>query len=201
MATRWRTDRPVPRPAAVQRAAARSALPALVALMALSVLAVPACGPAGRTEPEENPLWEPPVDAEVVASADEAAKWAYRRRAEADLDGDGVVEALVIAAQAEVDARGRPLWEDGHAWAVYVEAAGGERTLLYGAFVPNGFAEAAILAPSGDGRRDVLVQERTPRRVRALEVRYGGPGAASLRSGAYYELESWLPGSAGLFSP
>jgi len=36
---------------------------------------------------------------------------------------------------------GIPLWEDGHRWDVIVED-GDARTLLYGAFVPNGDADA-----------------------------------------------------------
>jgi hypothetical protein len=133
-----------------------------------------------------------------VRSADEPSTWEYRRSLEVDLDGDAREERLVIASDVTLRPDGSPLWEDGHRWAVYVEPAGpeGRRTLLFAAFVPNGFVEAAALAPGEGGRRRVLVQERTPHQLRALEVAYEGPGAARLSSGAYYQLGTWLEGAA-----
>ena len=75
--------------------------------------------------------------------------------------------------------------------------------LLFGrsersAFVPHGFVEAAVLQPSSAGQRELLVQERTPKQVRALTITYEGPDQARSVSAAYYQLESWLPGSATL---
>ena len=163
----------------------------------LALAAATACRPAPAAR-SGNPLDAPPIDAQRVRSVEEAAAWAYHRDASADLDGDGRAERIVIAADVTVRADGRPLWEDGHRWAVYVEAPAGERTLLYAAFVPNGFAEAAILAAGQDGRRRVLVQERTPPQVRALDLEYLRPGTARTMSAAHYQVEQWLPGSAAL---
>jgi hypothetical protein len=142
-----------------------------------------------------NPLEAAPVDTARVKAA-EVASWGYRREISADLDGDEKLERLVIAADVSMGPTG-PIWEDGHRWAVYVEPAKGERTLLYGAFVPNGFAEAAVLAPDDDDRRKVLIQERTPQQTRALEVEYD-KGKARLSSGAYYQVGEWLPGAASM---
>jgi hypothetical protein len=153
------------------------------------------CTPARREE--RNPLEAPPIDTTKVRSVDEAAGWKYRRELAVDLDGDRAEERLVIAADAEVDGAGTPLWEDGHRWAVFVESPQG-RTPLYAAFVPNGFVEVAALAPDDAGRRKVLVQERTRDQLRALEVEYEGPRRARLSSGAYYQLGEWLPGSAAM---
>lgn len=144
---------------------------------------------------EPNPLTAPPIDTTKVRTADEAASFDYRQELSVDLDGDEQEERLVLAADAEIGSNGKPLWEDGHRWAVFVEGSGA-RTLLYAAFVPNGFVETAALAADRDGRRKVLVQERVPAQLRALEVEYQGPGAARLSSGAYYQIGSWLPGSA-----
>ncbi len=69
---------------------------------------------------------------------------------------------------------------------------------MYTAFVPNGFVEAALLQASSEGRREVLVQERTPQQLRALVVAYEAPGKARSVSGAYYQVETWFPGSASL---
>jgi hypothetical protein len=146
---------------------------------------------------EVNPLLAPPVDSSRVRSPQEPSTWPYRRALSADLDGDRREERLVIACDVTLGADGKPLWEDGHRWSVYVEAPEG-RTLLYAAFVPNGFVEAAALAPDDSGKRRVLVQERTPSQLRSLEIAYEGPGAASSSSGAHYQLGTWLEGSAAM---
>jgi hypothetical protein len=147
---------------------------------------------------ESNPLENPPIDSARVSSADTAATWGYRKEGTADLNGDGTAERVVVAADAALGPNGAPLWEDGHRWAVYVETPSGKRTLLYGAFVPNGFTEVALLAPDSEGRRRVLVQERTPQQMRVLEVEYLGEGSARESSGAYYQIGEWLPGAASM---
>lgn len=159
---------------------------------------VAACRPANPPAEAHDPLYAPPVDSARVGSVQQVAGWAYRRELQADLNGDGRPERLVIAADVEVRPDGMPLWEDGHRWALFAESASGERTMLYSAFVPHGFAEAAVLQPDQQGRRRVLVQERTPQQVRALEVEYRAPGDARSTSSAYYQIESWMPGSASL---
>lgn len=157
-----------------------------------------ACRPANPpAAAERNPLEAPPVDSARVGDVRQAAGWAYRRELSADLDGDGQAERLVLASDVEVRPDGTPLWEDGHRWMLFAETPAGERTILYSAFVPNGFAEAAVLQPDGQRRR-VLVQERTPQHLRSLEVEYRGPGSARSSSSAYYQVESWMPGSASL---
>lgn len=164
----------------------------------LSMLVLLAACRSGEPAAEHNPLRAPPVDSVRVGSAEQAAGWKYRRESSADLDGDGRPERLVMAADAEVAPDGTPLWEDGHRWALFAESADGRRTLLYSAFVPNGFAEAAVLQPDGQGLRRVLVQERTPQQVRALEIEYRGAGDARSSSAAYYQIEQWMPGGASL---
>jgi hypothetical protein len=174
------------------RAGASRALAALLASAAL--LALPACDRL-RGDRGGNPTEAAPVDTARI-HAPEVATWGYRREISADLDGDGRLERVVIAADVAMGPTG-PLWEDAHRWAVYVEPAKGARTLLYGAFVPNGFAEAAVLGSADDRERRVLIQERTPKQVRALEVEYDR-GKVRLRSAAYYQIGEWLPGSAAM---
>ena len=164
-------------------------------LFGIAAMSLVACQLAGSRR-ERNPLEDAPVDTARV-KVGEVSSWGYRREISADLDGDKRLERVVIAADVRVGPGG-PLWEDGHRWAVYVEPPKGERTLLYGAFVPNGFTEAAILGADDEGKRRVLVQERTPHQMRALEVVYEEPGQARLSSGAYYQLGEWLPGSAAM---
>lgn len=156
-----------------------------------------ACRPAAPGAAERNPLEAPPVDSARV-SIGTVDGWRYRRELSADLDGDGQPERLVLTSDVEVRPDGVALWEDGHRWALVAQNAAGARTLLYAAFVPNGFAEAAVLQADGQGRRKVLVQERTPQQLRALEIEYRAPGDARSASAAYYQVESWLPGGASL---
>lgn len=144
-----------------------------------------------------SPLDQPPIEAKLRVSADAALAWPYRKTTSGDLDGDGSSESVVLAADVSFSSRGVPLWEDGHRWAVVVEGRR-TRTLVYAAFVPNGFVEAALLEPGSDGRRQVLVQQRSSRELRAFTIAYEGPGQARSASAAYYQVESWLPGAATL---
>jgi hypothetical protein len=138
-----------------------------------------------------RPLEAPPVDATRI-SIDDARKWSYRRVVETDLDGDSVNEQVVLASDVQLNPVGLPIWEDGHRWVVFIEKDD-QSTLLYGAFVPNGHAEVAVLSSDSEGRRHVLIQERTPQQTRSFVVSYEGPGIAKTVSGAYYQVEHWLP--------
>lgn len=159
------------------------------------VLAGAACS---RDPSRSNtPMDALPIDAKVKVTPAEALTWGYHNEIEADLDGDGSAETVVLAADVSVSSRGVPLWEDGHRWALVVEDDQRE-TLLYAAFVPNGFAEAAIMQKGSDGKRQVLVQQRTPGDLRAFEIAYDGPAKARSSSAAYYSIERWLPGAAAL---
>lgn len=147
--------------------------------------------PACSAPPQSAALDSPPVDSRRIR-LDQTQRWTHRRFVDADLDGDGSQERVILAADVQSDSRGIPLWEDGHRWAVIVED-GDTRTLLYGAFVPNGDAETAVLSPDSTDRRHVLVRERTPQQSRAFVIAYDGPGRARTVSAAYDQVERWLP--------
>lgn len=147
--------------------------------------------------PEENPLSAPPVDTKLAVSARDVLGWGYHRELRADLNGDGSPEQVVLASDVVMSDRGLPLWEDGHRWAVVVRD-GETDTLVFLAFVPNGFVEAAVMTASSEGDRDLWIQERTPAQVRDIAVSYDGPGAGRTVSAAYYQIEQWMPGSARL---
>jgi hypothetical protein len=171
----------------------------LVTLACGLALVAAGCSDERVARREPNPLEAPPIDTTRVRSAEAAASWSYRTEHVADLDGDGQDERIVLAADVTLAANGTPLWEDGHRWAAWVESPG-TRTLLYAAFVPNGFVEAAALRPDDKGKRKVLVQERSRSQLRALEIEYRAPGTARLTSAAYYQVDAWLPGSAAMSS-
>lgn len=159
-------------------------------LLAAGLLAACAQPPRDRGAPA--PLGAPPIDPEIARAR--PAGWPHRLKQRADLNGDGEHETVVLAADVDVDARGRPLWEDGHRWAVLVEhPAGAPPTLLYAAFVPHGTVTAAVGATSAEGGARVVLVERRPERLRVMDLAYHGPGQAQLISDAHYPLHAWLP--------
>jgi hypothetical protein len=80
--------------------------------------------------------------------------------ATADVDGDGAAERVDLAATVELDGRGVPLWEDGHAWMVAVRD-GADTYPLIERFVPWGGAAFWIVAPDSAGPATILVQTST----------------------------------------
>jgi len=159
------------------------------------LLAIPfaACACGSNPEPPRPPAADTVrTDASRPQALEEALGWRHHKTIDADLNGDSANERIVLASDVTVDASGRPLWEDGHRWAVFAEAEG-QHTLLYAAFVPNGHVEAAVLTPGADGVRRVLIHERTPNQMRSHVVLYVRPGNAKTEAVADYRVEQWLP--------
>lgn len=155
-------------------------------------LVLAACSPSAAP-PGDASGGRLPVDDRVQLAA--AAQWPHRQAVEADVDGDGTAEGVVLVSDVTLDREGRPLWEDGHRWAVFVDDEG-QRTLLYGDFVPNGHVEAGVVSGAEGRARHVLVRERTPQRARTFVIAYDGPGAARGVSAAAYQVEQWVPSLA-----
>lgn len=101
--------------------------------------------------------------------------WNYHRSASADIDGDGALERVVIAARVEM-VRGRPAWDDGQQWQVYVEEADSSRTVVYARRLQLGALTLRIEASSGSGPRHIVLMEHLPDRLAVYEVGYRGPG-------------------------
>ena len=128
-----------------------------------------------------------PVDTARIRSAAEALAWRHGRHVEVDLNGDGRNERVSLRSDVSVGSNDKPLWEDGHRWAVVVED-GARQTLLYGAFVPNGHVEMAILED-----RSVLVVQRTPQQLQTFVVAYNAAGEAVTISAASHSVSQWMP--------
>jgi hypothetical protein len=168
-------------------------------LCILSCLVVGLLLLSGACIHDPSSLNQPPHDDFVTidVTAEAVGAWTHRHSIEADLDGDGAPETVILLSDVETLPDGRPIWEDGHRWALLV-MDGSVTTLAYAAFVPNGFVEAAIGSRGSDGRREVVLLERTPAQLRTLTVVYDGPGKIRAASAAHYQIESWLPGFARL---
>lgn len=91
-----------------------------------------------------------------------APRYAYTLldSATADVDGDGAPERVDLAATVELDARGEPLWDDGHQWMVAVRD-GGETYPLAERFVPWGGMAFWVVAGDSAGPAAILVQTST----------------------------------------
>lgn len=105
-------------------------------------------------------------------------QWGYVQRAKADFDGDGQDETAVLIANVTLDARGSPLWEDGHHWQIYIEEADSTRTYVYSRFLPNGIIEGSVTLPNEEKRPTIVLREITPHALAFYEVRYSGPQQA-----------------------
>jgi len=95
--------------------------------------------------------------------------------ARADLDGDGTPEQLEIRADVELDARGRPLWEDGHRWVVVVRDGPDEHRLV-DEFVPQGTLSAWVVDPGERIPTIVVLRESGTSGVEVRAFRAAGSG-------------------------
>jgi hypothetical protein len=99
--------------------------------------------------------------------------WGYQKTSSVDLDNDGLQEKIFLIANVSLY-KGKPLWDDGQIWQVYIQTSKGQRTYVFSRFVQLGHIEvlAARLEPSGGNT--ILILERTPHDLRVYEVYYRG---------------------------
>ncbi len=136
----------------------------------------------GMTERNAQPdAIESMLDSRVPAAKAGDAGWMYAQRVVADFDGDDKDETAVLLSDVALDARGAPLWEDGHRWQVYVEEADGTVTRLYARFVPRGKVTADVGVPSAGKELYIVVVEHSPERMGVYEFEYRGPQKADVR--------------------
>lgn len=139
----------------------------------------PAPVPADRSPVRDSVTGPTFPDAALLDSGQRAAVagtdgWNYQQSVAADIDGDGQVERVVIMARVEV-IRGRPVWDDGQQWQVYVEEADGSRTTVYARRLQLGMLSVRLDAqPSGQPHRIVML-EQLPDRLSVYEVQYRSP--------------------------
>jgi hypothetical protein len=153
------------------------------------VIAFVACGPSGApSDPEPGALGASvPADSSVVlvdpslapAVAGEGG-YLYQQRATADLDGDGAPETVVLTARVEL-IRGRPAWDDGQPWQLYVEEGDGTRTYLYARFVQLGAPTMRIALPGDRTQPTIIVLEHLPDSIAIFEAEYAAPGSVIIR--------------------
>jgi hypothetical protein len=115
------------------------------------------------------------IQARVPAAVAGDSGWRYQQQVAADIDGDDDEETVVLISDVVLDAAGRPLWEDGHRWQVYVREQDGRITRLYARFLPNGSLIADLTTPPAGATHGIVLVERTPSHLAVYEFRYRGP--------------------------
>lgn len=157
----------------------------------LLVLAM-ACTGTERAPPRDTsraPAAVPPAEVSLIDSTYPLAVagsggWNFQQSASRDLNADGTPERVVLTARVEM-MRGRPLWDDGQPWLVYVETADGKRTYMYSRYVQLGTLTMRITEPDSGTSPRIVILEQLPDRLAVYEGEYRGVG--QLRVSASYE--------------
>jgi hypothetical protein len=146
---------------------------------------------AGETPPREEGEGEPPpvalppadpsidlVDPAMPLAVAGEEGWDYRLAADADLNGDGVLERVILTARVEM-IRGRPAWDDGQPWQVYIEDEGGRRTHVYAQRLQLGTLTMRVTRADAGQPATVVLLEHLPDQLSLYEIAYSGPAAAT----------------------
>jgi hypothetical protein len=163
-----------------------------------SVFVFYACGvdaPAPQTRDDEpgaeTPSLPPPpvqlVDSTIPPAVAGEEGWHYQQSTDVDLTGDGHLERVVLTARVELY-RGRPAWDDGQPWQVYVESQDGTRTYVYAQRLQLGTLTMRVSRGEVHPPTVVLL-EHLPDRLRVLEASYMGPGFVSVAVGYQRDLD------------
>ena len=172
-------------------------IPALVRVLG-AVLIFSACSvdaPVPQTDDdesdEETPVPPPPavqlVDSTIPPAVAGEEGWHYQQSADVDLTGDGHVERVVLTARVELY-RGRPAWDDGQPWQVYVEDQDGTRTYVYAQRLQLGTLTMRVSRGEVNPPTVVLL-EHLPDRLRVLEASYKGPSLVTVEVGYQRDLD------------
>ena len=129
------------------------------------------------------------IQARVPAALAGDTGWRYQQQVSADIDGDGDDETVVLISDVTLDARGQPLWEDGHRWQVYVRERDGTVTRLYARFLPNGKLTADLAMPPSGAVLGIVLIEQTPSHIGVYEFRYRGPNSVEVHRRLDRELD------------
>jgi hypothetical protein len=114
------------------------------------------------------------VDSAQPLAVAGANGWNYQQSTTADLDGDGKSERVVLTARVEM-MRGRPVWDDGQPWQLYVETDDKKRTYMYARYVQLGTLQLRLSDVDSARTRKIVILEHLPDRLAIYEGAYKGP--------------------------
>lgn len=138
--------------------------------------APPGSGASDRGRVADSPVARvaAPIDSTISPAVAGEGGWNYVESTRVDLTGDGIPERIVLTARVEMY-RGRPAWDDGQPWQVYVEAADGRRTYLYARRLQLGTLTMRVGLGSDARPATIVLLEHLPDRYSVYEVSYRGP--------------------------
>jgi hypothetical protein len=119
------------------------------------------------------------LDSTISPAVAGEAGWNFQQSAQADLDGDGQPERIVLTARVEMY-RGRPAWDDGQPWQVYIEAPDGTRTYVYAQRLQLGTLTMRLGQGEGGAPASVILLVHLPDKMSLYEVSYLGPARVSI---------------------
>jgi hypothetical protein len=119
------------------------------------------------------------VDPSIPPAVGGQDGWNYQQATAVDLDGDGTPERAVLTARVELY-QGRPAWDDGQPWQVYVEEPDSSRTYLYARRLQLGTLTMRAGVADGDRLPSIILLEHLPHRLAVYEATYAGPDSASV---------------------
>lgn len=113
------------------------------------------------------------IDSTIPPAIAGADGWNYHLSTEADLNGDGQSERVVLTARVELY-RGRPAWDDGQPWQVYVESADSSRRYIYAQRLQLGTLAMRVGVGDGAQRASIVLLEQLPHQLGVYESVYFG---------------------------
>jgi hypothetical protein len=160
------------------------------ALVVLLSLGAGACGPGAEspagtagldtTSVSDSVSMANTVDQNIPPAVAGGNGWEYFQSVESDLDGDGTPERAVITARVAM-MNGRPVWDDGQPWQVYIESSDSTRTYVYARQLQLGTLTMRLTRGEGDTLSTILLIEHLPDVFTLYEAEYGGPGDVQVR--------------------
>lgn len=130
----------------------------------------------------------PLIDSTIPPAIAGEDGWSYHQSASADLDGDGSAERVVLTARVEMY-RGRPAWDDGQPWQVYVEPVEGARTYLYAQRLQLGTLTMRITTASHGEPPTIVLLEHLPHQLSVYEASYAAPHSVNVVTRFQRELD------------
>ena len=152
-------------------------------------LVVGACSKDAPERPAENRIPTEQVDSQpspvglvestIPPAVAGEAGWHYQQSSETDLDGDGQPERVVLTAQVELY-RGRPAWDDGQPWQVYIESKDTSRTYVFAQRLQLGTLTMRLSRSEAGTPATIVLLVHRPDKLSIYEASYRGPGQISV---------------------